>query len=97
MLEILSKIIKSNQQNLIIAGDLNTTVYSYAYKKTLKNSGINNTNNLFTGSWPAHFPVFLRIKIDNILVAGNITVQKFKTGKNTGSDHLPIFAIINLP
>lgn len=96
MLQNISKIINENQQNLIIAGDLNTAKYSYVYKNYIAKTEIKSAQKGFglKGTWPTSFPPFLRIEIDHILVSEKLFVSSFKTGKSTGSDHLPVFAII---
>lgn len=77
----------------ILAGDFNTTPFSYWFKlleKTTgllsaeRGTGINNT-------WPSWLKFnLLRISIDHALVSDNIEVQERIIGDDLGSDHLPV-------
>ncbi len=96
--EMLAKISElsndSNIEKFILAGDLNTTVYSVSYKKYIKSSNLKDAQTLaktMKGTWNAkHFP-FLRISLEHVLLSPDLGVKSFVLGKDFGSDHLPVF------
>lgn len=83
-------------ENIILIGDLNSTVYSPNFKwlqsDKLKDAragfGLNN-------SWNAFFPL-LRTNIDQCWVSKNIKVTNFYRGKDIHSDHFPIVAELKI-
>lgn len=99
MLEKISTLNRNKNTKLIISGDLNTTIYSPAYRKYIKSVELNDAQ-IFSknikGTWnSAHFPIF-RIPLEHILFSKNLKLNNFSIGKNFGSDHLPVFAEIGL-
>lgn len=88
---------KFSNRNLIIVGDLNTTQYSYAFKKYITNSKLIDTqtaNKIFRGTWNTRHFGFMRIALDHVLISQNLQCSQFKIGNNIGSDHFPIFVKI---
>lgn len=86
---------------VIIAGDLNVTMWSPQYKSMIANSGLQNARQGF-GILPTqsnYFPQipWLAIPLDHFLVSQNILVTNMETGRNIGSDHLPIMMDILVP
>lgn len=97
-LEEMDKIIsKTPAQYVILSGDLNTTPYSTTFRKTLKATGLKRPR-CITASWPADLPIpsALCIQLDHLLVSSKIDFLSQKTGKNIGSDHLPVITEIVL-
>ncbi len=94
MLSKINEIFSDSNHPLIIAGDLNTSVYSISYKKYIKSSNLKDAQILaktLKGTWNAkHFP-FMRISLEHVLISPEIKIQSFDIGKNFGSDHLPVF------
>ena len=94
MLSKINEIFSDSKHPLIIAGDLNTSVYSISYKKYIKSSNLKDAQILaktLKGTWNAkHFP-FMRISLEHVFISPEIKVQSFDIGKNFGSDHLPVF------
>lgn len=90
--------IQSVQQPKIVIGDLNTTMWSPNYQKFMQQAGLRNSRLGFgiLPTWHAHLPL-LKIPIDHCLVSPEITVIQTQTGKNIGSDHLPLIIDIALP
>lgn len=83
---------------LILAGDLNTTMWSSYYNQLEKNAKLRNVRRGFgiNATWPSQFG-FFGIPIDHILVSEEIGVVNLKVGASVGSDHLPLivkFSII---
>jgi len=87
-------------ENIIIAGDFNTTIFSPAYKKIIDppfNSNITIYDAIrylpkIEGTWNAyHLPVF-RITLEHILSIPPVVPVKTGLGHKIGSDHFPVFA-----
>ena len=86
-------LVKMNSENVLIVGDLNSTPYSFHFKKLIKILNLNTFYYPFQSfnTWPSFFPNFLRIQIDNILFRGNFKFSNISIGKNYKSDHLPLY------
>ena len=76
---------------LIVVGDFNTTMWSPFYKSMVKTAGLRNARSGFgiLPTWPTFMPL-VYIPIDHVLVSKEIGVLKIHTGRNVGSDHLPL-------
>lgn len=76
---------------LIVVGDLNTTMWSPFYKNMVKTGNLRNARSGFgiLPTWPTFMPLAY-IPIDHFLVSKEIGVLKIRTGRNVGSDHLPL-------
>ncbi|TNE26935.1 MAG: endonuclease/exonuclease/phosphatase family protein, partial [Alphaproteobacteria bacterium] len=97
---------------VIVAGDMNMTMYAPSYKSFLRQTDLQNTRNgrgLYP-TWPVYIPLptkfkaenlmiphLLRIPIDHVLYKGNIRPLKFKTLPALGSDHLATLTFFALP
>jgi endonuclease/exonuclease/phosphatase (EEP) superfamily protein YafD len=84
----------------ILVGDLNTSLWSPYYARLIRHTGLTNARQGFgvRPTWPAWMPwPFLRIPIDHCLVSPDIGVLKMRTGRNIGSDHLPIVVDLVIP
>ena len=59
----------------------------------VKTGGLRNARSGFgiLPTWPTFMPV-LYIPIDHCLVTKEIDIIKLRTGRNVGSDHLPLIA-----
>ena len=83
-------------ENIMLIGDLNSTVYSPNFKLVQSDKmkdaragfGLNN-------SWNAFIPIF-RTNIDQCWVSKPIKVTNFYRGKDIKSDHFPIVAEIKI-
>lgn len=78
---------------LVVVGDFNITMWSPFYKNMVKTGGLRNARSGFgvLPTWPTFMPL-LYIPIDHLLVTKEIAVSKVHTGRNVGSDHLPLIA-----
>ncbi len=78
-------------RSLIIAGDLNTTMWSPYYQSLVRRAKLKNTREGFgiQPTWPTDAPI-LQIPIDHILVSRDFTVLDNRRGRNVGSDHYPL-------
>lgn len=76
---------------LIVVGDFNTTMWSPFYKNMVKTAKLRNVRSGFglLPTWPTFMPL-VYIPIDHFLVSKEIGVLNIRTGRNVGSDHLPL-------
>lgn len=83
--------VASQKSSIVVIGDLNITMWSPYYKELIRNSRLYNARTGFgmIPTWPSFIPL-LSIPIDHCLVSQDIRVVKIKSGKNIGSDHLPL-------
>jgi endonuclease/exonuclease/phosphatase (EEP) superfamily protein YafD len=83
---------------VVVVGDFNTTMWSPFYKSMVKTGGLRNVRSGFgiLPTWPTFMPV-LYIPIDHLLVSKEIGVLKVHTGRNVGSDHLPLITDLLIP
>ncbi|MFT5435525.1 MAG: endonuclease/exonuclease/phosphatase (EEP) superfamily protein YafD [Ulvibacter sp.] len=83
-------------KKLIIAGDFNTSSFSNHFSK-LTNGDLKDSRIGFglLPTWPANY-LMLQTTLDHFLVSKNLEVIDRSTGKNIGSDHLPINIIIGV-
>lgn len=96
-LAAIANYIQSVQQLIIAIGDLNTTMWSPHYQDFEQQAGLRNSRLGFgiLPTWHAHLPL-LKLPIDHCLVSPEITVIQTQTGKNIGSDHLPVLIDLGL-
>jgi endonuclease/exonuclease/phosphatase (EEP) superfamily protein YafD len=76
---------------LVVVGDFNTTMWSPFYTNMVKTAKLRNARSGFgiLPTWPTFLPLAY-IPIDHFLVSKEIGVLKIRTGRNVGSDHLPL-------
>ena len=76
---------------LIVVGDFNTTMWSPFYKHMVKTAKLRNARSGFgiLPTWPTFLPLAY-IPIDHFLISKEIGALKIRTGRNVGSDHLPL-------
>ncbi len=98
----LSQVIKNTSNPLLLAGDLNSTSWSYSLRNFAKSSNISlNTRAMPTfpnrfyiaGRWRDVFPL---ISLDHVLTSPKITLHKIYKGDPAGSDHNPIIAVFSV-
>ena len=88
-----------SEANRILAGDLNTTVWSYWYRRLAATARLEDaqTGFGFEETWaPAWLPSWLGIPIDHTLVSAPVRVLTRKAGPRLGSDHRPVTTILEL-
>ena len=78
----------------VVVGDFNVTPWSSHFRDLLKIPGVRDcaVGRGFLGTWASFLPTLLRIRIDQCLMAGAVTVADVRVGESMGSDH---FATIN--
>lgn len=92
-LKLISKVVRSQDDAVILIGDFNTTQWSVVFKRFEKLSNLRRVSNELRGTWPTSF-LPLRIAIDHTFVGGGISSAWQKLGPNLGSDHFPIIAYV---
>lgn len=77
----------------VVVGDFNVTPWSSHFRDLLT-PGVHDcaAGRGLPGTWPSGLPAVLRIRIDQCLVAGAVSVADVRVGASLGSDH---FATIN--
>ncbi|MEC8253212.1 MAG: endonuclease/exonuclease/phosphatase family protein [Planctomycetota bacterium] len=82
----------------IVLGDFNATPWNDAFVRMRRESGLSiGSTAAWLPSWPAPLPALLRIPIDHVLVGGDLLVTASRLGPAFGSDHLPLFADVQIP
>ena len=103
-LDLISQYLGGVDHRIILAGDLNITMWSSYYRRLIKKTGLSNTRKGFgiLPTWSTHginqqipprlkwlTPLF-SIPIDHCLVSKGLEATDIYTGTETGSDHLPL-------
>jgi endonuclease/exonuclease/phosphatase (EEP) superfamily protein YafD len=78
---------------VVLAGDLNTTPWSKTYRTLRRAAGLVPASTL-RPTWPAWPLTFPQVALDHIFVSPDLTVSAAGTGPAVGSDHLPIWAVV---
>ena len=78
---------------VILAGDLNITMWSSYYQKFIEDTGLKNARKGFgiLPSWPTMLSVMM-IPLDHFLYSPEFKVIDIRTAGSIGSDHLPVIA-----
>ena len=74
----------------VAIGDFNITPWSSHFRDVLESDGVHDCaagRGLLT-TWPAGLPAVLRIRIDQCLAAGAVSVADVQVGESAGSDHI---------
>lgn len=81
----------------ILTGDLNVTMWSPVYKRTVGGLGLTNTRRGFgvRPTWPSRFGL-AGIPIDHCLVSEHFGVTGCRVGPDIGSDHRPLVVELRL-
>ncbi|MBW4693116.1 MAG: endonuclease/exonuclease/phosphatase family protein [Lyngbya sp. HA4199-MV5] len=91
---------RSQTHPLIVIGDFNISMWSPYYQQAVQAAGLQNSRAGFgiLPSWsPRRWLPWLAIPIDHCLVSSDIVVQRTQTGRNIGSDHLPLLVELAIP
>ena len=81
----------SKKPIVVLAGDLNTALWSSSYKNFITTSSLKNTRQGYgiIPSWQASS--ILQIPLDHILISQEVTTKKIEAMPSIDSDHLPIY------
>jgi len=73
----------------VVVGDFNVTPWSSHFRDVLKSPGVHDcaVGRGLLGTWSSGLPAVLRIRIDQCLVAGAVSVADVRVGESVGSDH----------
>ncbi len=95
-LQALSSVVEKQKHPALLIGDLNTTPWSPHFQTLEKESGLKNSMKGFgfQPSWAGNW--FIKIPIDHVLHAEEITIHNRMLGPNVGSDHLPVIVDFTL-
>ena len=76
---------------VLLLGDLNTSPWSPAYRRLLKESGLADSarGRSIHPTWPAFIPL-LWIPLDHALHSPGIAIRRRTIGPDVGSDHFPL-------
>ena len=82
---------------VILAGDLNTTMWGSHYRRFVAASDLEDARRGFgiVPTWPVELPPAM-IPIDHCLASQDFAVLDFRAGAQFGSDHLPIIVSLAL-
>lgn len=92
----LSEVVDAIEGPMILAGDFNSTAWSYALRNFVaRNDLVRETLNMLTfpmswhyfGDWRETVPF---LPLDHVMTRGGIVVHDIHTGRPTASDHLPV-------
>ena len=92
----LSEVVDRVEGPMILAGDFNSTPWSYSLRKFVADNGLaRETVNLVTyplrwfyfGAWRDTVPF---LPLDHVMTRGGIVVHELHAGRRTASDHLPV-------
>lgn len=95
-LSALSAVVDKIEGPMILAGDFNSTPWSYALREFVARNGlVRETMNLVTyplswyyfGAWRDTIPF---LPLDHVMTRGGIVVHDLHAGRRTASDHLPV-------
>ncbi|QDV04824.1 Endonuclease/Exonuclease/phosphatase family protein [Planctomycetes bacterium Poly30] len=85
---------ESMQGPVVVAGDLNATVWSHDLRRVLERERLRPAcfGHGPWGSWPSPLWFTGKILIDHVLVTSSVSVKDFRVGVDVGSDHRGIVA-----
>lgn len=95
-LNALSEVVDKIEGPMILAGDFNSTPWSYALRDFVARNGlVRETMNLFTfpmswyyfGAWRDTLPF---LPLDHVMTRDGVVVHDIHAGRATASDHLPV-------
>ena len=77
---------------VVVAGDLNTSMWSVHYRDLVERSGLRNARkgHGLLPTWPSGATWLLRIPIDHVLHSHHFTAASARTAQIQGSDHLAL-------
>ena len=82
---------------LVLAGDLNLTMWNDAYRPLVDVAGLHNARkgHGIGPTWPALGPI--GVPIDHILATPDVRLRNFRVLPGIGSDHYPVTAEFSTP
>ena len=99
-LSAIAPYVRSQTHPVIVLGDFNVSMWSPYYRQAVSAAGLRNSREGFgvLPSWsPRGWMTWLAIPIDHCLVSAELVVLNTQTGRNIGSDHLPLIVDVAIP
>ena len=96
-IETLVHLVHDNDRPVVLLGDFNSSLWDARYKDLVQSTGLPSARHGFgiLPTWPTFLP-FAMIPIDHVQISEGIAVTELRTGRNIGSDHLPLIATLAL-
>jgi len=92
-LDYLARQLRLKAGPMVLAGDLNTTLWANAFDNFRRKSGLVHMGGLIP-TWPVRPLPLPQIGIDHVFTSADLEVVDIRTGHAAGSDHLPLVATI---
>jgi endonuclease/exonuclease/phosphatase (EEP) superfamily protein YafD len=95
-LDALGRYVETLQRPVVVAGDLNATMWNRNYRAFAELGGLHNARagHGVGPTWPSIGP--LGVPIDHILATAPVRFRNFRVLESIGSDHLPVLAEFSL-
>jgi endonuclease/exonuclease/phosphatase (EEP) superfamily protein YafD len=95
--QALAEYINQRKSPVIVAGDLNTALWSSAYKGLMTATGLKNTRQGYgiIPSWSVGS--ILQLALDHVLISESIQTTRLQTMESIDSDHLPLYVELIIP
>lgn len=89
-IEALARLVRDSARPVVLAGDLNLTMWNRGYRPLVEVAGLHNARagHGIGPTWPAIGRI--GVPIDHILATREISLQNFRVLRPIGSDHRPI-------
>lgn len=97
--DLAAEISRDADRNMVVAGDLNTTVWSHAVKPLLEKARLRDAQrgHGYLPTWaPPPYARWIGVAIDLTLVSKNIQIVERHTGPWLASDHWPVHTSLRL-
>jgi endonuclease/exonuclease/phosphatase (EEP) superfamily protein YafD len=93
----LAKHAAAAQAPLVLAGDLNLTMWNAAYRPLVTVAGLHNARkgHGIDPTWPALGPI--GVPIDHVLATRDVRLRNFRVLPSIGSDHYPLTTEFSMP
>lgn len=80
---------------MIVLGDFNTTPWTASYRRITRGNGMKLASGGFAyaTTWPTQLSL-LGIPIDHIMIAPSMSVVRYESARDIGSDHRPVYTDI---
>jgi len=97
-METLAKFTAQLKGSVVLAGDLNSALWSPLYRRLVRETHLVNARQGrgILGTWPS-FIGPLRTGIDHLLASPDIQVTQCQVGPGIGSDHRPLLTDLHVP
>ena len=80
---------------MVVAGDLNTTLWANAFDNFRRKSGLKHMGALIP-TWPTQPLPLPQLGIDHVFTSPELRLVDIASGNPAGSDHIPLIATIEL-